>query len=541
MSVWNRCCIFVMLKRLHGRDFNRPSWIDMRRMKRVISILLSLVVVATVAARPLSEREACVLATKFYYAKKLGNKIQKVKSLQALNLIYSPLHADAERYAPPEYYVFAPENKQGFVIVSGDDRTQRPIVAYSLDSEFKTNPSQSFKDYLTAYTRYVDSLRVGRAEVKEPRKATPVEPLVQMQWNQKIPYNTYCPELNGRLLQTGCTATALTQVMHYHAWPKQGVGRCRAYVINTDTIISEVELGETYDWEKMRSSYSTSSKAKKDADGVARLMRDVGHAIQMKYLPAVSSAIDVNVVAALLNNFDYSPQLRHLFRDFFTDNEWHRIVSAELAAGRPIYYSARPQWTSSGHAFVCSGMDEQGLLYINWGWGGEFNGYFDLEVVADWRRTFNYMQHAIVGIRPRAEGERVEDYSTIPHVGRIEVIEQDTTQLIPTAYITVHAQNASHVPVEGKLGMAVYDAQGNRLSDIRPLCTYSLAPDYYQWYNRVRINPDVLASNAEYTICFFWQPKGKKSWQPPVGNLHTIRLSMGSASGRFTGPISLDE
>ena len=397
-------------------------------MKRAISILLSFVMVAAAAARPLSEREACVLATRFYYVKKLGHKIQKTKSLQALNLVYSPLHADAERHTSPEYYVFAPEDNKGFVIVSGDDRTHRPIVGYSLDSEFKTNPSQSFKDYLTSYMRYVDSLRVGRAETKELRKTTPVEPLVQTQWSQNSPYNTFCPELNGKRVPTGCTATALAQIMHHHAWPKQGGGSCQAHVISADTTISEVELGEAYDWEKMRRSYSTSFKAKIDAEGVARLMRDVGHAIEMKYMSAVSTAVDVDVVEALLYHFDYSPRLRHLFRDYFTDDEWHRIISAELAEGRPVYYSARPQWATSGHAFVCSGMDDQGRLYINWGWGGEFDGYFDFEVVADYRRGFNYMQHAIIGIRPRTGEEHVEDYSTLPHVGRIEVTEQDTTK-----------------------------------------------------------------------------------------------------------------
>lgn len=509
-------------------------------MKRVISILLSLVVVATVSARPLSEREACVLATRFYYVKKLGDKIQKARSLQALNLIYSPLHAEAERHAPPEYYVFAPEDKKGFVIVSGDDRTHRPIVGYSLDSEFKANPSQSFKDYLTAYTRYVDSLRVGRAEVKELRKATPVEPLIQTHWSQNKPYNTFCPELSEKKVPAGCTAVALAQIMHHHAWPKQGKGVCHARVISADTVVSEIELGEIYDWEKMRNSYSTSLKAQRDAEGVARLLRDVGHAIEMKYMPAVSIGIDTDVVDALLNHFDYSPQLRHLFRDYFTDDEWHRILSAELSAGRPVYYSARPGWVSSGHAFVCSGMDEQGRLYINWGWGGEFDGYFDFEVVADYRREFNYMQHAIVGIRPRTEEERVEDYSTLPHIGRIEVTEQDTTKSIPTARITIYVNNSHHLPIEGQLGMAVYDAQGNRLSR-RALRTYSLVPNYYRWYKGVHINPGELAPNAEYTICFLWLPKGKKHWQHPVGNLYTIRLIMGSTSGRFIGPVSLGE
>ena len=74
-------------------------------------------------ARPIPEDKACAVATKFYYMKVMGGDIAKVKSLNALDLVYTPLHGNVGDYtASPEYYIFAPSGGKGFVIVAGDDR-----------------------------------------------------------------------------------------------------------------------------------------------------------------------------------------------------------------------------------------------------------------------------------------------------------------------------------------------------------------------------------------------------------------------------------
>ena len=50
-------------------------------------------------------------------------------------------------------------------------------------------------------------------------------------------------------------------------------------------------------------------------------------------------------------------------------------------------------------------MDEQGLYYVNWGWGGSCDGYFDFDVVTGADAAYNYVQSAIVGITPQKQGE----------------------------------------------------------------------------------------------------------------------------------------
>lgn len=75
------------------------------------------------------------------------------------------------------------------------------------------------------------------------------------------------------------------------------------------------------------------------------------------------------------------------------------MMAAELATRRPVYYSTRST-RFDGHAFVVCGMDDQGLYYVNWGWGGHCDGYFDFDAVAADGTSYNYVQSAIVNIVP---------------------------------------------------------------------------------------------------------------------------------------------
>lgn len=363
----------------------------------VSALALLLLGIPSMMARPITEDKACSIATKFYYMKVMGEDIGKVKSLKALDLVYSSLHTKTERYAKPEYYIFAPSNGKGFVIVAGEDRVKQLIVGYSLDGDISLPLSSSLQGYLNCYAGYIDALRKGGTTAKPHRKADPVAPLLTTTWGQGTPYNYYCPTLNGRKLITGCVTTAAAQLMRYHQWPVQGTGECVAEVHNLDTIYTKVTLGEEYRWHKMKAHYGRGAKMK--TNDVARLMRDVGHAVGVRYTPVLTSAHSANVPRALVEHFQYSPEMRQVHRSHCTDEEWNNLLAAELSARRPVYYSTRST-RFDGHAFVVCGMDEQGRYYVNWGWNGHCDGYFDFDAVAADGAPYNYVQSAIVNIIP---------------------------------------------------------------------------------------------------------------------------------------------
>ena len=131
----------------------------------LIYIMLMLFGTAPLSARPITEDKACAIATKFYYMKTMGDEVAKVTSLQGLDLVYSPLHGTVERYTAPEYYIFAPSNGKGFVIVAGDDRASQLIVGYSLDGAIGLPLSTSLQGYLNCYVGYIAGLYLNRFDI----------------------------------------------------------------------------------------------------------------------------------------------------------------------------------------------------------------------------------------------------------------------------------------------------------------------------------------------------------------------------------------
>lgn len=85
---------------------------------------------------------------------------------------------------------------------------------------------------------------------------TPVKVLETALWDQSDPYNRLCPEVNGALSLTGCTATALAIVMRYHKWPVRGTGTLPGYTtVSYGAWVDEVKLGHAYDWDNMPLRY----------------------------------------------------------------------------------------------------------------------------------------------------------------------------------------------------------------------------------------------------------------------------------------------
>ena len=112
-------------------------------------------------------------------------------------------------------------------------------------------------------------------------------------------------------------------------------------------------------------------------------------------------------------NFGYAPTVRHHLRRLYTKDTWEQLIREELSAGRPIAYSGRKGFgAADGHSFVCDGIDADGLLHINWGWNGSYDGYFDMDILQPegegaGHDAGGYVIDAamVTGIRPATEGD----------------------------------------------------------------------------------------------------------------------------------------
>ena len=150
------------------------------------------------------------------------------------------------------YYVFNAGQDEGYVIVSGDDRTA-PVLGYVDHGTFDENGMpdglrwmlQTYREQMDQLDNLFASYEVQKAQAareagaqqqySQPTRRN-IEPLLPMLWNQGDPYNLLCPRYYnedgtlGGLSATGCVATALAQVVGYYRWPEKQKRTIPGYV-----------------------------------------------------------------------------------------------------------------------------------------------------------------------------------------------------------------------------------------------------------------------------------------------------------------------
>lgn len=308
-------------------------------------------------------------------------------------------------------------DKKGFVVMAADR-----LVGYAEQGSF--DPQTAPPALLSWLEAVADAWQLADAVLSESETAadeglhfSPVAPLLgETRWNQDAPYNDLCPKYDfTNVSPTGCVATAMAQVMFYHRWPEQGTGShtYQPAVLRGNEL--SANFGETrYAWDLMLPSYdASSSEASRQA--VAELMLHCGVSVDMEYYTA-SGALDLDVPPALTSYFGYGSQMAYRKREHYGTADWLALIHDELMAGRPVLAYGRAN--SGGHAYVFDGMDSDGLIHVNWGWGGMCNGYFQTSALTPATQGiggsdggFNYSQRIITGIEPQREGEAVKPFA----------------------------------------------------------------------------------------------------------------------------------
>jgi hypothetical protein len=319
----------------------------------------------------------CALCCSVVWAAPRNKQIalQLASEKSPAQLVHTALQANNE----PAYYVFNRTNGKGFVIIAADDRAHT-VLGYSDEGEWDENDiPENMRYWLEGYTQAISSLADMPDYQPQAKKKyyTRVLPICQTNWGQNTPYNNECPTYNGSTCLTGCVATAAAQVMKVHEYPKRGTGS-HSYKWesdNGDSITISANFGSTiYHWSDMLNSYASTSNSEQ-REAVARLMYHCGVACNMKYGTNSSSAVTYNMTNALIEYFDYDKGLQVLHKDYMNEDVLLDSLATELQAGRPILISGHTV-KNEGHAFVCDGIDTDGMLHINWGWTGKSNGYF---------------------------------------------------------------------------------------------------------------------------------------------------------------------
>lgn len=303
-----------------------------------------------------------------------------------------------------------------FVIVSTDDEMPA-VLGYSDNAtSFSEKANPNFEWWLGEVREATQEARsTGTTyQVIPPGNLNyepSVAPLVTARWGQQEPYNNFCPYAqfdtnlsvdSGRSV-TGCVATAMAQILYYHKGPQHGVGKHSVGVpFDYPTRTYTVDFGSTtYDWANMKNDYST-NYTQAEADAVATLMFHCGVASDMQYSPDASGTYLANAADGLKRNFGLSDEVHVVERSDYSETDWMDMVYHEISQNRPILYGGVSGW-DGGHAFVIDGYNEDGLVHVNWGWNGNYNGMFDIATLAVQSYRFSSNQNMCIGISPERQ------------------------------------------------------------------------------------------------------------------------------------------
>ena len=369
-----------------------------------------------------SQEKAQVIAEQFFTSSKAQMRYSS-SSMPSLRMIWNGENDVTRTQQAPAFYVFNNENGKGFVIVSGDDCTTSPILAYSFDQNFSADDMpDNVSNWMNGIRSEINEARAKgiasrRNAMFEHNDRTPIVRLETALWDQRSPYNSQLPM--GYV--TGCPATAISIIMRYHKWPEKGVG----VIPESNDKIGAVELGHTYDWDNMPLTYNDMpTDYQKEQVGV--LMRDVGAMVRTQYGGGTAGANPEETLPQLMPIYmRYNAQtIKSYFKRDFSDNEWHAILQKELDEKRPILYGGYS--TGGGHQFVLDGYATDNYYHVNWGWSGVSNGYYLLTDMCPPEQGaggsmsadgFTQKQDAIIGIQPDPENPGGGHFDQIAYKG----------------------------------------------------------------------------------------------------------------------------
>lgn len=373
-------------------------------MKKLLLTLLTLMATIAVNAGQVSRQQALQKALKFMPDKQFGE---------------TKAYARSESSSDTEpFYIFNVVNNGGFVIVSGDDR-MKSILGYAEHGNFDLNDMpENVRWWLGQYEKAILSLNNttpapivkrsatrGTSEAKED-----IAPFITTYWGQHAPYNSQCPTYNNENCITGCIATAMAQVMNYTKWPESATSEIASYTTETLSLSVPKLSATTFNWDSMAD------------DDIARLMRYCGQAVGMDYGLESSGAYDARIPGALIGKFGYDNGIRIIYRNGYNSETWEGMIYNELKAGRPVIYGG--QSGKGGHSFICHGYRE-GMFYINWGWNGNWDGYFALTALnPDGTGSYGKDQTAVIGIQKPTGGAIVSN--PMVTVTKVELTSDET-------------------------------------------------------------------------------------------------------------------
>lgn len=433
-----------------------------------ISFLSALLALSTVAfAAPVGRQQAQQKAVAFLEKQ---NKSAQLSSSAPFRAKSAALTVEQS-----PYYIFNTEGNKGFIIVSGDDRTEE-ILGYSDAGSFDPeNIPNGLQALLDAYEQEINELgdmevfedvaAKSRKAMARPRQS--VEPFNKRTWSQGSPHNGQLPTLSGSHCSAGCVGVAMAEAIGCFSYPSS-VKAIGAYT-SASGVKASALAAATINWKNICDNYIDVTTTSAQQSEVAKFFRYVTQSITTNYKSSSSTSNPSRIPAALKTYFNFESTVKQINATDYSFEDLIDLLYNEVAEHRPVIISGISLATlanaSAGHSYIMDGYDKDDLFHFDWGWGGSCRGYYRLSALSPFQNVRNraYMKSlsAVVGIQPKGYGGTVHQ-SEIEEQDRsltlTSVSVPTSTSVVSSVTVSVGMQNKNDVANNYDHAVALYDS-----------------------------------------------------------------------------------
>lgn len=312
------------------------------------------------------------------------------------------------------------QTRQGdFAMIAADDRLPAVLAVGNGKASGTAQANPGFEWFCASIEQVsrilTSSDKTFTTTLPDPDKyPAKVDALITSQWGQDAPYSYWCPTGYGEICDdytpdvvhccVGCVATALAQLTRYYRFPDHASGTANFLIGNQNASTS---FDATFDWDNMLDSYPEGQYTEAQGRAAALLSYVCGLISYMNYATNESGSSNVAGLAGAQNYFGYSKDAEIVVRTDYSEPEWMDMVYNELSHRRPLYYQGvyvnfdpTVGLMAAGHSFLIDGYNEQGLVHVNWGWYGNYDGYFDIALLDVRGLQFNTYQDMVINFMP---------------------------------------------------------------------------------------------------------------------------------------------
>ncbi len=352
-----------------------------------------------------SVEDACDIAIAFLSADTETPQSRSIADIENVKVGYSN---NSRNSADTLFYSVNLSNAGGFVLVSAP-KSAEPVLAYveagSYDpAETSDNPGFNlFIEKSKEYINYASAFGItlpGDGDIEPIMKPYTIvrsaDPKLRVKWGQSYPEGLYCP--NGL---SGCVQTAMAQIFSYFEEPKSieltypghDIGRVE---LNWSEIKKHLTSCNN-DFFSLREHLESCEATDESHKALAYLCRELGYRNNAQYLTWEKDGV--------LGTSAYSETANSLYKKLlpsrsvtafssFGSSCFDNLILTMKSNKAVAHFRGSDISGDGGHAWVCEGgrhyeYHTQAILlngkedvrntyyfYFNWGWDGDYNGYF---------------------------------------------------------------------------------------------------------------------------------------------------------------------